>query len=77
VKNNLLANGAPVQAGTPPTGLTVTNATQTSITLAWNPVANASSYNVYRNGNKVGSSTSTAYTEAGLIAGTAYSYTVT
>ncbi|OSO85985.1 PHB depolymerase family esterase [Burkholderia pseudomallei] len=77
VKNNLRANGAPVQAGTPPTGLTVTNATQTSISLAWNPVANASSYNVYRNGNKVGSSTSTAYTDAGLIAGTAYSYTVT
>ncbi|MUV28813.1 PHB depolymerase family esterase [Burkholderia thailandensis] len=76
-RNNLRASAAPTQSGTAPTGLTVTAATQTSVSLSWNPVADASSYNVYRNGDKVGASTSTAYIDSGLIAGTTYSYTVT
>lgn len=36
----------------------------------------ASSYAVYRNGTEVGRPTSTAFTDAGLSAGTAYRYTV-
>ncbi len=77
VKNNLRAGAGPVQPGTPPTGLAVTGTTQTSISLSWNPVTNASGYNIYRNGTQVGSSTSTSYTDSGLIAGTSYSYAVT
>jgi len=77
VKNNLRAGSGPVQSGGAPTGLTVTGTTTTSVSLSWNAVTNATSYNVYRNGSKVGASTSTTYTDSGLIAGTTYSYTVT
>jgi poly(3-hydroxybutyrate) depolymerase len=77
VKNNLRAGSGPVQSGSAPTGLAVTGTATTTISLSWNAVTNASSYNVYRNGTKVGSSTSTTYTDTGLIAGTRYSYTVT
>ncbi len=77
VKNNLRAGSGPVQSGSAPTGLATTATTTTSVSLSWNAVANATSYNVYRNGSKVGSATSTTYTDTGLIAGTTYSYTVT
>ncbi|MEU9971890.1 PHB depolymerase family esterase [Streptomyces sp. NPDC051014] len=59
-----------------PSGLTVTGTTGTGASLSWNAVSGAASYNVYRGGSKVGSATSTAYTDTGLSAGTAYSYTV-
>jgi poly(3-hydroxybutyrate) depolymerase/chitodextrinase len=61
-----------------PTGLNVTGATDTSISLAWNSVSGAAGYNVYRMGTKVNSSlvTGTAYTDSGLLSGTSYSYTV-
>ncbi|UIF88811.1 PHB depolymerase family esterase [Cupriavidus sp. UYPR2.512] len=77
VKNNLRAGSSAGQAGTAPTGLTVSGTTATSVSLSWNAVTNANSYNIYRNGTNVGSSTSTGYTDSGLIAGTTYSYTVT
>lgn len=77
VKNNLRAASGPGQSGSAPTGLAVAGTTQTSVSLTWNPVANATSYNIYRNGSKVGSSTSASYTDSGLVAGTTYSYTVT
>ncbi|MGW2520653.1 extracellular catalytic domain type 1 short-chain-length polyhydroxyalkanoate depolymerase [Streptomyces sp. NPDC001617] len=59
-----------------PSGLTVTGTTDTNASLSWNPVSGAASYSVYRDGRKVGSATATAYTDTGLSAGTAYSYTV-
>jgi poly(hydroxyalkanoate) depolymerase family esterase len=59
-----------------PSGLTVTGTTDTSAKLSWNSVSGAASYNVYRDGTKVGSATGTAYTDSGLSAGTSYSYTV-
>ncbi|MFJ8158576.1 PHB depolymerase family esterase [Streptomyces sp. NPDC094468] len=59
-----------------PSGLTVTGTTGTGASLSWNAVSGAASYNVYRGGAKVGSATGTAYTDTGLSAGTAYSYTV-
>ncbi|RQR32736.1 poly(3-hydroxybutyrate) depolymerase [Burkholderia sp. Bp9143] len=77
VKNNLRAVSGPAPSGSAPTGLAVAGTTQTSVSLSWNAVANATSYNVYRNGSKVGSSASASYTDSGLIAGTTYSYTVT
>jgi chitodextrinase len=60
-----------------PTGLTVSNTTTRSVTLAWNASSGATGYNVYRNGNEVGSSGSTSYTDNGLSGGTAYIYAVT
>ncbi|MFF4650802.1 PHB depolymerase family esterase [Streptomyces sp. NPDC001380] len=59
-----------------PTGLAVTGTTDTTASLGWNAVSGAASYAVYRNGAKVGSTTSTSYTDTGLATGTAYRYTV-
>jgi len=59
-----------------PAGLTVTGTTTTSASLAWTAVSGAASYNVYRDGAQVGSTTSTSYTAGGLTAGTGYRFTV-
>jgi hypothetical protein len=47
-----------------PTNLTYTLSGLNNITLTWDAVSAASSYNVYRNGNLVGSTTETIYSEA-------------
>jgi poly(3-hydroxybutyrate) depolymerase len=60
-----------------PSGMSVTATTAGSVSLSWNASSGASSYNVYRNGSKEGSSNSTAYTDNGLSASTTYTYTVT
>nr|WP_234544633.1 PHB depolymerase family esterase [Streptomyces shenzhenensis] len=59
-----------------PTGVTVTGTTDTTASLSWNAVADAASYNVYRGGTKVGTTTSASYTDTGLTSGTSYGYTV-
>ena len=46
-----------------PTNLTYTLSGLNDITLTWNGVSAASSYNVYRNGNLVGNTTETTYSE--------------
>ena len=58
-----------------PTGLSGTS-TASSVSLSWSAVSGATSYNVYRNGTKVGSPTSTSYTDSGLAASTSYGYQV-
>jgi fibronectin type 3 domain-containing protein len=60
-----------------PTGLAITGTTGNSVSLSWSASSGATSYNVYRGGTKVGSSTSTSYTDTGLAASTTYSYAVT
>ncbi|MFD5712887.1 PHB depolymerase family esterase [Streptomyces pharetrae] len=60
-----------------PTGLDVTGTTDTSVTLRWNAVAGAKSYQVFRGGTRVADTASTAHTDTGLATGTAYRYTVT
>lgn len=61
-----------------PTGVTVSGATASSLTVAWSAVANATGYDVYRNNAKVNASkvTATSYTDTGLSSGTTYGYTV-
>ncbi|GAA1951409.1 extracellular catalytic domain type 1 short-chain-length polyhydroxyalkanoate depolymerase [Kitasatospora viridis] len=61
-----------------PTGLTVSGTTATSVSLTWQPVSGASSYDVYRDGTQANASpvTGTTYTDSGLAAGTSHSYTV-
>lgn len=61
-----------------PTGVTTSGATANSMGIAWNTVAGAASYNVYRNGNKTNALpvTSTSFTDTGLAASTTYSWTV-
>ncbi|MGW2572220.1 chitinase [Streptomyces sp. NPDC001537] len=60
-----------------PSGLSVTGATSSSVSLAWNAVSGATGYNVYRNGTKVTAVTGAAATVTGLTASTSYSFQVT
>ena len=61
-----------------PSGVVTSNATASSMTVGWNAVSGAASYNVYRNAGKVNALpvTSTSYSDTGLAAATTYSWTV-
>ncbi|WP_338118067.1 GH12 family glycosyl hydrolase domain-containing protein [Streptomyces coryli] len=67
---------------TPPTAprdLRSTGSTSSSAALAWDPATDntgVTAYDVYRGGTRVGSTGGTTYTDTGLAASTAYSYTV-
>ncbi|WP_282940085.1 S-layer homology domain-containing protein [Paenibacillus sp. RC67] len=76
---NKLSNNSDTQAPTSPTNLKATAASSSQINLSWtastdNVIVRA--YNIYRNGTLVGTSTTTSYSDKGLTAETAYSYTV-
>ncbi|MET9440432.1 glycoside hydrolase family 6 protein [Streptomyces sp. NPDC006610] len=73
--------GDDTTAPTAPTGLTATAKTATSVSLSWTASTDdrgVSGYDVYRNGTKVNTTpvSGTTYTDTGLTASTAYSYTV-
>jgi len=71
--------GGDTTAPTAPAGLRTTAVTSSSVALAWTASTDAvgvTGYNVYRGGTLVGTSAGTAYTDSGLTASTAYSYTV-
>ena len=61
-----------------PTGVSTSNATANSMTVSWNGVGGAVSYNIYRNASKANALpvTSTSYSDTGLAAATTYSWTV-
>ncbi|MFC8828844.1 PHB depolymerase family esterase [Streptomyces sp. NPDC057137] len=59
-----------------PTGLRSTGVTGSSVALAWEPVAGATGYAVYRGGTRVGGPTDPRYTDSGLAAGTTHTYSV-
>ncbi len=62
-----------------PTGLAATLASATQVNLSWNASTDnvgVTGYNVFRNGTKVGTSTSTSYQDTSPAAGTTYTYTV-
>lgn len=68
---------------TPPTvpaGLAATTPSATSVGLTWSaasdPESGVVSYNIYRDGSPLGSSTTTGFTDGGVQAGTTYSYQV-
>lgn len=71
--------GGDTQAPSAPTGLTVTGKTSGSVSLSWSASTDntgVTAYDVYRAGVQVGSSATTSFTDTGLTASTAYSYTV-
>ncbi|MFI5812372.1 glycoside hydrolase family 6 protein [Streptomyces sp. NPDC051643] len=71
--------GGDTQAPTVPGGLTVSSTTSNSATLSWSASTDntaVTGYDVYRDGAKVGSATTTSYTDSGLAASTTYQYTV-
>jgi poly(3-hydroxybutyrate) depolymerase len=61
-----------------PTGVATSNASASSMTISWNAVTGAASYNVYRNANKTNALpvTATSFTDTGLAAATQYSWSV-
>ena len=61
-----------------PTGVATSGATATSMVVSWGAVTGANGYNVYRGGAIANSAlvTATNFTDAGLTAGTTYSWTV-
>jgi hypothetical protein len=63
-----------------PTGLTATAASSSSVNLSWTASTDnvgVTGYNILRGGTKVGTSTTTSYTDNGLASNTKYTYTVT
>ncbi|WP_328455533.1 glycoside hydrolase family 6 protein [Streptomyces sp. NBC_00386] len=71
--------GGDTQAPTVPGGLTVSSTTSNSATLSWSASTDntaVTGYDVYRDGTKVGSATTTSYTDSGLAASSTYTYTV-
>lgn len=74
-----LSSGTPVSTLPAPTGVATSGATTSTMSITWNAVTGAASYNVYRGGNKVNGVPVTAadYADTGLAAGTTYSWTVT
>ncbi|CAH1208990.1 hypothetical protein PAECIP111893_02952 [Paenibacillus plantiphilus] len=71
--------GVDTEAPSVPTALAATNKTATSVTLGWTASTDnvaVAGYEVWRGTTKVGTTASTSYTDSGLTANTAYSYTV-
>jgi chitodextrinase len=71
--------GADTQPPSAPAGLAVTGTTSSSASLSWSAATDnvgVTGYDVYRGGTLVGTSTGTSYTDTGLSASTAYTYTV-
>jgi chitodextrinase len=67
------------QAPTAPTALKATASNATTVALTWTASTDnvgVTGYQIFRGGTQVGTSTTTAYTDSGLTASTAYSYTV-
>ena len=68
-----------IQAPTVPTGLGATNISFTSLTLSWNASTDnkaVTGYEIFRNGSSIGSSPTPSYNVTGMVAGTAYTFTV-
>ncbi|MGO4183788.1 DNRLRE domain-containing protein [Paenibacillus sp. TAF43_2] len=67
------------QAPTVPTDLTAAAVSSSQINLSWTAASDnvgVTGYDVYRNGSLIGSVTGTSYSNTGLLASTAYSFTV-
>jgi len=81
--DNVTAPGWPVSQVPVPTGLSATSVSASQINLAWNPLTNATSYNVKRSLTDGGpytpiasGVTATNYLDGGLAGGTMYYYVV-
>ncbi len=71
-----LARFSPLVPNPQPTGLRTTRQTRERIVLNWQPLNGATSYQINRNGQIVGTSTNLWHTDLNLTAGTTYTYTV-
>ncbi len=77
---DLFGNGGnDSQAPTVPTNLTVSNISQTSLSLSWNASSDnvgVTGYDIYRNNSKIATTNSTSYNVSGLTSSTNYSFYV-
>ncbi|CAL2092319.1 conserved protein of unknown function precursor containing a T9SS type A C-terminal secretion signal [Tenacibaculum sp. 190524A02b] len=67
------------QAPSVPSGVVASNITETTLSLNWvasTDNVGVTSYEVYRDGNSIGTTNTTAYNATGLVAGTTYTFTV-
>jgi hypothetical protein len=80
-----VANGGTVTTGTTPpaptppsapTNLTGAVISSSQVNLAWTASSGAAGYDVFRNGSKEGTATSTSFSDTGLPASTSESYYV-
>ena len=74
-----IASSVDTTAPTVPVNLSSTTKTETSITLGWTASTDniaVTGYEIWRDTLKVGTTASTSYTDSGLTAATAYSYSV-
>lgn len=72
-------NTGDTQAPSAPANLSSTSITANSVSLSWNASTDnvgVTGYDVFRGGSLVGSTATTTFTNSGLTASTAYSYTV-
>ncbi len=70
---------ADTQPPSAPIGLTLSSHSHTSLNLSWSPSADdtgVKGYTVYRNGSRVGTTSTTGYTVKRLLPGTTYSFFV-
>ena len=74
--NNSIGQVVIASAPSAPTNLTSPSPT-TAPVLTWDAVSGATSYNIYRNGVNIGTTTNTTYTDNSLTSDGTYSYTVT
>jgi hypothetical protein len=72
-----IGGGGPPTPPATPSGLREISHTSSAATIAWNTVAGATHYGVYRDSVKIGPDiTTTSFTDSGLSLSTSYSYTV-
>jgi hypothetical protein len=74
--HTIIAAGTGTGLTVAPTGLTGKALSATSVSLAWNGVAGATSYEVYKSGSASANVTSNSATINGLTANTSYSFAV-
>jgi hypothetical protein len=74
--HTIIAAGTGTAITVAPTGLTGKALSSTSVSLAWNGVAGAASYEVYKSGTASVNVTANAATVTGLTANTSYSFAV-
>ncbi|WP_174819871.1 fibronectin type III domain-containing protein [Paenibacillus koleovorans] len=73
------SGGGDTQSPTAPTGLTANAVSSSQINLAWGASTDnvgVTGYRIYRGGSPIGTTAGTSYSDTGLTASTAYSYTV-
>jgi endoglucanase len=78
-KTDLDGSTSDTQAPSVPSGVTATADSSTQVTVKWTASTDnvgVSGYNVFRDTVKIGSTTTTSYTDSTVSAGTTYSYTV-